>query len=63
MNYYYDIIIIDEAQDMYSILYNFVLKIINDSIKPVYNMIIIGDRKQNIFYGLKSSDERYLLLA
>ena len=43
----YDIIIIDEAQDMTELLYTYVTKIIRDNIKA--QIIIFGDDKQSIY--------------
>jgi len=54
----YDIFIIDEAQDMTKLYYEFICKVIHDNIKRV-KLCIIGDEYQNI-YGFKNSDSRYL---
>lgn len=57
----YDIIIVDEVQDMTNYLFKFVMKILNDNVKPV-QLIVCGDTHQCV-YGFKGADERYLLFA
>ena len=61
----FDIIFIDEAQDLDLILCTFLNKIINDifNYKKVYpQLIFVGDELQQI-YGFKSSDSKYFLNA
>lgn len=59
--FFYDIIIIDEAQDMNPIYYELVLYIYKLlEIKP--QLIIMGDRKQSI-YAFNKSDNRFLTFA
>lgn len=57
----YDIIVIDEAQDMTPLFCNFVKKICEQNYR-LYKMCIIGDKYQNI-YSYKGSDSRYLTLS
>jgi nucleoside-triphosphatase THEP1 len=54
----FDIIILDECQDMTKCYYNFVKKIINDNNKKI-TICLFGDEKQNIF-EFKGADERFL---
>ena len=57
----YDIIIIDEAQDMVYEYYKLVQKIVKDfSIRP--QICLVGDVHQNI-YSFKGADERFMTLA
>jgi ATP:corrinoid adenosyltransferase len=56
--YQFDIIIVDEIQDMTNIYYKFVLKIIKDT-NLNSTICILGDFYQNI-YVHKSADNRYL---
>lgn len=57
----YDIIILDETQDMTDLYFRFMLKFLRDlSHQPTF--VILGDARQSI-YGYKGSDSRYLTLA
>lgn len=57
----YNIMVIDEAQDMSPLYYSMVQKFIKDSgTRP--RMLVIGDRFQGI-YAFKLSDTRFLTLA
>lgn len=56
----YDILIVDEVQDMRPILYQFLLRVINDY-KPS-QIVLLGDEKQCI-YQYAGSDSRYLTLG
>ena len=57
----YDIIILDETQDMNILFYQMVLKFVKDSnIHPLY--LVIGDKYQGVFEFL-GADRRYLTLA
>jgi hypothetical protein len=59
--FYYDIIIIDEAQDMNPTYYELVLYIYQIlEMKP--QLIIMGDRKQSI-YAFNKADNRFLTFA
>jgi hypothetical protein len=59
INFYYDIIILDEAQDIIPLYYEFICKIYSDNMK--YGKIcILGDKCQNI-YDFMDSDERYII--
>jgi len=57
----YDIIIIDEAQDMTHTYYHLVYKIIGEMEKPP-KLCIIGDQKQSIFQ-FNNADNRYIRYA
>jgi hypothetical protein len=54
----YDIIVIDEAQDMSRIYYDFIKKFTNDLNHP-YQILVLGDYRQCL-YEFKGSDVRYL---
>jgi len=55
----FDIIILDECQDMTKCYYDFVLKIARDNQEPTVTYCLFGDEKQNIF-DFKGADERFL---
>lgn len=55
----YDIIILDECQDMTGCYFAFVQKIARDNTQENVQFCLFGDEKQNIF-SFKGSDERYL---
>ena len=56
----YDVIFIDECQDLNMLYFHFIQKVIKDfSIKQI---VLLGDAWQTI-YKFKGSDERFLLLA
>lgn len=57
----FDIIIIDEVQDVIPLYYKLICRIISDNNKDV-NICVIGDKHQNI-YSYKKADERYITLA
>jgi len=57
---YYDIIIVDEVQDVTLLLARIILKIIKDC-QPL-NLVFMGDYKQCI-YKFMQADERYLTMA
>ena len=57
----FDLIILDEAQDISNILYNFICKIVKDNNKNT-NICILGDRYQSI-YQFNNADERYIIFA
>lgn len=59
---YFDMIIIDEAQDMSPVYYELVCKILADNEQKNVRMCLLGDKYQSI-YGFKGTDERYLTLA
>jgi hypothetical protein len=54
----YDVIVIDEAQDMSRIYYDFIKKFTNDLNHP-YQILVLGDYRQCL-YEFKGSDVRYL---
>ena len=43
-------------------LYSLIIKIFNDNINKKFNLLILGDEKQNIF-SFKNADSRYLTLS
>ena len=57
----YDIIIIDEAQDMSPLYYQLVCKIYKDNMKCA-KICIVGDKFQSIFQ-FNGSDERFITMA
>jgi len=57
----YDIIIIDEAQDINELYYKFICKILFENSKE-YNLCILGDKNQSI-YEFMGADNRYLTMA
>lgn len=58
----YDIIVIDEAQDMTLIYYKLIVKFMNDMVNDKIQLVILGDVKQGL-YEFKGSDIRFLSLA
>jgi superfamily I DNA/RNA helicase len=57
----YDIIVVDEAQDMSSLYYKLVIKIINNNLTDA-RICVIGDKYQCI-YQFKEADYRFITLA
>lgn len=55
----YDIIILDEAQDITELYYKLNHKIISDNDNVKLKLCLLGDKKQNI-YGYAGSDHRYM---
>lgn len=59
----FDILVLDEQQDMNPIFYEFIRKVIKDSCKGRWpQFLILGDRHQEIYLH-NGSDERFLTLA
>jgi hypothetical protein len=58
----YDIIVIDESQDMTPLFYELIQKFLSDIDFPDSGLIIMGDRYQGI-YDFKNADTRFLTLA
>lgn len=58
----YDLIILDEAQDISPLYYKLIYKIYNDNNIKNANIILLGDIYQSI-YDFNQSDERYILYA
>lgn len=58
----YDIIIIDECQDMTPLYFRVICQIIKDNQISNPKLCLLGDELQNI-YSFKNSDERFLTLA
>ena len=57
----YDIIILDETQDMTDLHYKFIQKFIKD-MGSIPTFLIIGDDKQSVF-KFKGADSRFLTLS
>lgn len=55
----YDMIILDEVQDMTEVFFEFVCKIIKDN-KKIPQICILGDENQSV-YAFKEADPRYIL--
>ncbi|AYV79658.1 MAG: putative helicase/exonuclease [Faunusvirus sp.] len=58
----YDMIIIDECQDMSPVYYELVCLIIRDNDNPLTRICILGDKYQSI-YAFNKADARYITLA
>lgn len=61
-SFHYDIIIIDECQDMTLLYFESVCKIIRDNSCLSTRLCVLGDDLQNI-YSFKGADSRFLTLA
>jgi hypothetical protein len=59
---YYEIIILDECQDMTPLLYRFARKIIADNDCAECRICVLGDRRQCIF-SFSGADARYLAMS
>ena len=57
-----DILVLDEIQDMTPLFYKFINKFIKDQGAPI-QLLILGDRDQNINRDFKGSDYRFLTMA
>lgn len=57
----FDVLMIDECQDMTALYFRLVRKI-KSELKQIGQVILVGDPRQNIF-GFKGADERYLTLG
>ena len=55
----FDILVLDEVQDISSLYYNFVCKIYSENIKEDSRICIFGDKRQCIF-KFNNADERFL---
>lgn len=60
--FYYDFVIIDEAQDMKKMFYELNCKMFKDSQSVPFRIVIVGDQKQSIYQFL-DSDHRYIAYA
>lgn len=58
----YDIIILDESQDINKSYYELICKIYKDNKNERCKLCILGDKKQSI-YAFNGSDERYILFG
>ena len=57
----YDIVVLDETQDMTKVYYDLVWKFLLDMGKQI-QLLILGDEKQAL-YGFKGADSRFLTMA
>jgi hypothetical protein len=57
----FDMLVIDETQDMTLLYFQLLIKFLIDYNKPI-QLLILGDKKQSL-YEFKGSDERYLTRA
>jgi len=57
-----DILVLDEIQDMTKLLYTFIQKFIKDQGSDI-QLLVLGDRDQNINRDFKGSDYRFLTMA
>lgn len=57
----YNIIILDESQDITPTLYRFICRVLLDN-QSAYKLCLLGDKYQSI-YGFNGADERYLTHA
>ena len=58
----YDIIILDEAQDMSNLYFQLVQKLYNDNKNDLVQFVVMGDKKQSIFQ-FNGADERFIQFA
>jgi hypothetical protein len=58
-NLKYDVVVIDEAQDMTPLYFELVTSILRENTPSVPSLIILGDERQSI-YQFKGSDSRYI---
>lgn len=62
VSFHYDLVIIDECQDMTLLYFKSVCKILRDNVCSSAKLCVLGDDLQNI-YSFKDSDSRFLTLA
>jgi hypothetical protein len=55
----FDIIVLDETQDMNILFYGLVRKLLKDRRRPIDQMLVLGDKFQSI-YGFIGADSRFL---
>lgn len=53
----YDLIFLDEQQDMTPVFYHFVKKIVRDKCTPDHQVVVVGDQKQSIYDYAKASSK------
>jgi hypothetical protein len=58
----FNMLILDEAQDITPLYYKLVCYLIRDILDPAMKLCVLGDKYQSIF-KYNNSDERYILLA
>jgi hypothetical protein len=60
----YDVLVVDEAQDMTALYYNFILRFIKDIqvVNPKLKLVLCGDKWQCL-YAFKGADSRYLTMG
>jgi hypothetical protein len=60
-SFMYDVIIVDEAQDVTPLLYNLLKKIFKDNERD-FKLVIMGDKMQSI-YKFRESDSRFITMG
>jgi len=60
--HYYDMIIIDEAQDINPLYFELICKIYKDNNNKNCKICVLGDKKQSI-YDFNKADERFIIYA
>ena len=63
LNFSYQIIIIDEIQDISPLYYQLICKLYTDNIKTSTPYVVIFGDKNQCIYDFKKADERYLILS
>lgn len=58
----YDVLVVDEAQDMTHLYFALTRKLLSDTCVPNARVVVLGDAQQSI-YGFKGADARFLTLA
>ena len=61
-SFHYDLIILDEAQDISPVYFRLICKIFQDNQVRNPQMVVLGDEKQSIF-DFNKADQRFLTLA
>jgi nucleoside-triphosphatase THEP1 len=59
--FYYDLMIVDEIQDMTPVLYEFFCKIYKDNNNKTLQICVLGDKKQSIF-EFNKADARFITM-
>jgi hypothetical protein len=60
--YFYDLVILDESQDMTPLYYQFITKIMNDMHNTKVLICVFGDKFQSI-YDFNKADNRFIIFA
>ncbi len=61
-NFQYDLIILDEAQDISPLYHQLICKIFVDNLNPLCQICLLGDRAQSI-YDFNRADSRFIIYA